>query len=79
MIRVREGEDKREREGVCHVIDPDSFSANQIVEFSCPRIVCFLCTVDRIESNGLERIWVFPYKLICRRLSNYTRQITDLP
>jgi hypothetical protein len=69
----------RERVCVCHVIDPDSFSTNQIVEFSCPRIVCFLCTVDQIESNGLEQIWVFPCKLICRRHFIYTRQITDLP
>jgi hypothetical protein len=71
----KEGEDKRE----CHVIDPHlSFSTNRVVEFNYPRIVCFLCTVDRIESNGLKRICVFPKRLICRKLSNYTRQITDL-
>jgi hypothetical protein len=47
----REPDDKREREKIrereCHVIDPHlPFSTNQIVEFSCLRIVCFWCTVD---------------------------------
>jgi hypothetical protein len=52
-------DDKRENEKiterVCATFSIRTpFSTNQIVEFSCPQIVCFLCTVNQIESNGSE-------------------------